>query len=231
MAGKHINRKKREVSAEDEWAHITGVGEKIEVADAMEVQDRSITFKNQYGEPSTNFEVYEEEKNKMNDEVGNTAQYLKFVNESIMEKKRRLDMFHERQRKFQEEIDSLQFYQPKTKEQLDKIKYKDIKAGDIEAAIKFLENEREEIKRKMEYFTSQVSRTQSDLIEKDKQIAEIKAELVLAQKKESMQSEQKQEDPIEVIKKQLESLENKEEARKILQSVNSLVERMNVRNN
>lgn len=231
MAEKHINRKRREVSAEDEWAHVTGAGEKIEVADAMEVQDRSITFKNQYGEASTNFEIYEEEKEKMNDEVGNTAQYLKFVNESIMEKKRRLDMFHERQRKFQEEIDSLQFYQPKTKEQLDKIKYKDIKADDIEATIKFLENEREEIKKKMDYFASQVSRTQSDLIEKDKQIAQIKAELVLIQKKEAMQIQQKEEDPIEAIKKQLESLRNKEEAKKILQSVNSLVERMHAENN
>ena len=39
------------------------------------------------GVPSTSYEMYEEEKDKVQDDMGNTAQYLKFVNESIKAKK------------------------------------------------------------------------------------------------------------------------------------------------
>ena len=221
---RHINRRTKEESAEDEWAHITGaVGEKIEAADAMDVQDRSITFKKELNENSTNQEYYEEEKNRMKDEVGNTAQYIKFVNESIKEKKNRFEQLAKQQQKFQEDIEALQYDKPKTKEQLDSIKYKDIKTHDVDMALQFLEKDREEIRKKMEHFASQVSRTQLDLVEKDKQIAQIKAERELIKKRDASKIE---EDPIDKIKKQLAQLDNTQASKEILDTVQSLVSEM-----
>ena len=159
--GKHINRRKKASSAEDEWAHITNlgdeeetelggdVGSKIEIADAMDVQDRSITFGNEYSEPTTNYEIYEEEKEKVKDDVGNTAQYLKFVNESIKEKRDRIENFHKKQQKFEEDIMALQEDKPKSRETLNQIRYKDIKSNDIEQTLHYLQKDRESVKKEI----------------------------------------------------------------------------------
>jgi uncharacterized protein (DUF3084 family) len=229
MAGRHINKRKRETSAEDEWAHITNlgddIGKSIEIADAMDVQDRTITFGKNLSESATNYEFYEEEKERMKDEVGNTAQYLKFVNESIKEKKERLDSFFENQRKLEEDIDALQGYKPKTREKLNQIKYKDIKVSDIERTIHYLEKDREEIRKKMEHFATQVSHSQMDLIEKDKEIAEVKAEMQIALKRDTVRK-QKEEDPIDVLKNHLQNVGNGEESKKVLEAIGSLVSQL-----
>ena len=236
--GKHINRRKKPTSsAEDEWAHITNLGEeeeqelgsdvgsKIEIADAMDVQDRSITFGNEYSEPTTNYELYEEEKEKVKDDVGNTAQYLKFVNESIKEKKERLENFHKKQQKFEEDIMALQGDTPKSRDRLNQIKYKDIKVNDIEQTLHYLQKDREEIKKKMDHHSTQVSHAQMDILEKDKQIAEIKAEMEMMKRREQIQKEiEKQNDPVENLKKQLKSVGNDQKSTEVLEAVSSLVQ-------
>ena len=229
--GTSIGEKKEELSAEDEWAHITGAGagEKIEATDAMDVQDRSITFKKELNENATNYEFYEEEKDRMKDQVGNTAQYIKFVNESIKEKKNRLDELAKQQQKFQEDIESLQFDKPKTKEQLDNIKYKDIKLRDVNQTIEFLQQERDQIRKKMEHFASQVSRAQTDLVAKDKQIAQIKAEREIIQKREINQKAA--DDPLVAIKKQLAQLNKSGSNPEILSTIEELVAKMSKEKN
>ncbi len=235
--GKHINRRKKATTAEDEWAHITNLGDeeggqlgsdigsKIEIADAMDVHDRSITFGNEYAEPTTNYELYEEEKDRVKDDVGNTAQYLKFVNESIREKKERLENFHKKQQKFEEDILALQGDQPKTRERLNEIKYKDIKTKDIEETLQYLEKDRNEIRKKMDHFTTQVSHAQMDLIEKDKQIAEIKAEMEIIKRREEIQEQlRKKNDPVELLKKRLKSTGDEKQSSEVLEAVGSLVQ-------
>lgn len=223
MPEKHINRKKRDLSAEDEWAHITGAGGKIDAADAMEVQDRAITFKNEFGERATNYEAYEEEKNSVKDHVGNTAQYLKFINESIKAKRDRLNKIYESQKKFQDDIDALRGPESKSKSELDMIRYKDIKSQDINQAVKHLENERESIRKKMEHFASMVSHAQIELIEKDKQIAELKAESeILARREDNRKSQEQEVDPVDIIKNKLKELgvgNNPDEIKKVLDSL------------
>ncbi len=234
--GKHINRRKKADSAEDEWAHITNLGDdvskKMDIQDAMEVQDRSITFGNEYAEPSTNYELYKEEKDRVKDDVGNTAQYLKFVNESIKEKRERLENFHKKQQKFDDDILALQGEQPKTRERLNEIKYKDIKTEDVERTLYYLEKDRDEIKKKMDHFTTQVSHAQMDLIEKDKQISEIKAEMDVLRRREQIQSElQKQNDPVELLKKRLKSTGDEKQSNEVLEAVGSLVQALKDSNN
>lgn len=242
--GKHINRRKKPTnSAEDEWAHITNLGEeeetelggdvgsKIEIADAMDVQDRSITFGNEYSEPTTNYEIYEEEKEKVKDDVGNTAQYLKFVNESIKEKRERLENFHKKQQKFEEDILSLQEDRPKSRETLNQIKYKNIKSNDVEQTLHYLEKDREEIKRKMEHYATQVSHAQMDMVEKDKQIAEIKAEMEVMKRRELIRKEyEKQNDPVEILKKRLQEVGSDQKSSEVLEAVSTLVKTLKDKN-
>lgn len=227
MPEKHINRKRRELSAEDEWAHITGVGEKIDTADAMDIQDRSITFKNEMGVPQTNFEAYEEEKNKVRDHVGNTAQYLKFVNESFKEKRMKLNKIYENQKKFQDELDALRGPESRSKEQLDGIHYKDIKSKDIQQAVKHLEVERENIRKKMDHFASMVSHAQIELIEKDKQIAELKAEYeILVRREQNHKTVEQEVDPVTLIKNKLKELGIENNSAEIKSVVDSLMNQL-----
>jgi len=227
---KFLNRRrKRRDSAEDEWAHATGsVGEKIEVKDILDVQDRSLTFGDQENIPETNYDLYKEEKERVEDDMSNTAQYIKFANESIKQKKGRIDSFNEKQIKFQEEINALKTKKPKTREELNKTKYKEIQSSDIQRALQFLEIDRKQIKQKIEHFSTQLSHAKSDLIEKDKQVEDIKDELDVMRKREGIQKQSKpvEPDPIEIIKSKINSLADNKDKKEILDEVNSLLSQL-----
>jgi len=96
LTRKFINREdkkgldaKKDVTAEDEWAHLaegedgsieTKIEEKIEAADAADVSDRSITFGNQQQVgPKTKFDIVREEARNAMDAAGNTGQYIKLL--------------------------------------------------------------------------------------------------------------------------------------------------------
>jgi len=225
-------RRKKRDSAEDEWAHATGsVGEKIEVKDILDVQDRSLTFGEEENIPETNYDLYQEEKAKVEDDMSNTAQYIRFANESIKLKKDRLDTFNEKQRKFQEEVDALRTEKPKTREELNKTNYTEIQSSDIQRALQFLEIDRKQIKQKIEHFGTQLSHVKSDLIEKDKQIEDIKAELDVMRKREGIQKQSKpvETDPIEIIKSKINSLTDNNDKKEILDEVNSLLSKLKSR--
>lgn len=223
---KHINRRKNE--EDNEWEHLSSVGEKIDTSDALDVTDRAITFKNEFGVPLTNYELYEEERDRVQDQVGNTAQYIKFVNESIKEKRNKMDRIQELQRRFQADIDSLQGKE-KSKDELDKIRYQEIKACDIMQTLSHMERERHAIKKKMDYHAQQVSRSQLDLLEKDKDIASVKAELDLLKKKESVEVDliENSEDPLRDLKNKLDKIGDEKEKEMILKNLKSLVNRLN----
>ncbi len=227
---KFLNRRrKRRDSAEDEWAHATGsVGEKIEVKDILDVQDRSLTFGDQENIPETNYDLYKEERAKVEDDLSNTAQYIRFANESIKQKRDRLEAFNEKQIKFQEEINALRTEKPKTRDELNKTKYKEIQSSDIQRALQFLEIDRKQIKQKIEHFSIQLSHGKSDLVEKNKQIEDIKAELDIMRKREGIQKQSKpvEQDPIEIIKSKINSLAENKDKKEILDEVNSLLSQL-----
>ena len=226
---KFLNRRKRKRdSAEDEWAHATGSGTGIEVKDILDVQDRSLTFGDQENIAETNYDMYKEEKERVVDDMSNTAQYIKFANASIKNKKDRLETFNEKQRKFQEEVDSLKTKKLKTREELNNTKYKEIKSADIKRALEFLENDKKQIKQKIEHFSTQLSHAKTDLVEKDKQMQEIKAELDMINKRENVQKQSQvvESDPIEIIKSKIYSLADGQDKKEILDEVNSLLSKL-----
>ena len=82
---KHLRKKQKE-SSEEKLTDTSLLGAKIaDDSDMLEASNRKIAFGN-LGMPSTNYEIVNEETKIVKDEVGNTAQFLKFLNESLKHK-------------------------------------------------------------------------------------------------------------------------------------------------
>ena len=92
---------KKEVAAEDEWAHLTGTEDesietkietKIKASDAADVTDRNIVFGNKLQEgPKTVIDIITEEVRNAMDAAGNTGQYIRFVNNHIDSQRREIE--------------------------------------------------------------------------------------------------------------------------------------------
>ncbi len=116
MVRKFINRQqkkgldaKKEVSAEDEWAHLSGAEEgidrtirtKIDAIDAMEVLDRSITFgKEEETGPKTHLEIVQEEAKNAVNAAGKTGKYIRFVNQHMEKQRHEINKIKQIQEKF-----------------------------------------------------------------------------------------------------------------------------------
>ena len=240
---KHINKKKPDVDDiiglrrdlrhdDDEWSHIAkSVGEKIDSGDeVMEIQDRSITF-NDGNYVKTKEEIYRDKSDDFKDRFGNTAQYLKFVNAHLMEKKNYLDKILTEKDRFDNDIAALNPNQT-TKEQLDKLDYNKVKTGDIKIVLKHIQDERDLIKEKIEHFTRQISQANEELSNKNKQIDDIKTELTFVETIENSNKSkiEKEDDVVGDIQKELKSLAPNNESEKIFGAINSLVVLLNSKN-
>ena len=239
---KHINKKKLDVddiigvrrdlrSDDEEWSHIAkSMGEKIDFEDVSEIQDRSITF-NDKNYVKTKEEIYRDNSDEFKDRFGNTAQYLKFVNAHLMEKKNYLDKIVSKQDRFDEDIAALNS-EHASKEQLDRMDYNKIKTGDIKIVLKHIQDERDLIKEKIEHFTRQVSQANEELSNKNKQIDEIKTELTYVETIENSNNSkiEKEDDVVGAIQKELKSLAPNNESEKIFGAINSLVVLLNSKN-
>ena len=202
MAEKHLNRISEEERArkesDEDWSHITGVGSRIEVVDPLAVTDRTIIFGKDVA-PSTKEDAVKEKTDEFKDQIGNTNQYLKFVNAHLAAKKERLNMLKERDRKFQEEIDALQGNTVKPRSDLDKVNYKYITENDTKSLITHMASELEQIKEKLAHQESQVQKTKSELQQKEEQIRHLQEEITQNKKKAP-------EDPLLIIQEELAKL-------------------------
>lgn len=242
MEKKHINRKKSyvpddiidsrfsEKADNDTWSRFQPtIGEKIISEEIFQVPDRAITFNRNKVEKIEN--NYNNETKDFKDKFSNTAQYLKFLNAHLAEKRNYLDKIVSKQDRFEDSIASLN-PEHTSKEQLDKMNYNKIKVSDVQKVLEQIQNERESIKEKIEHFSNQINQAKVELDNKDKQIDGIKSEIVLAQTLEqSSQSEiEKKENVTEAIQKELKSLVPNNESEKVLGAINSLVVLLNSKN-
>jgi hypothetical protein len=209
---KHINRgskrdnfvKKRynqDVSAEDEWSHITDET-KLEIKDPLDVTDRSIFFSPNRQKPTTKQEVVQEKSFEFQDQVRNTNQYLKFVNVLLKERTKDLTNILEKEKKFADELNCLQ-NKVKTKDELDAINPKYISESDANLVLAGLESECDKIKEKLEYQQSLIEKGRTELQSKRNQINDIKEELTFLLKK---QKPPENTDPISLIRQELNRL-------------------------
>lgn len=239
---KHIGRKRKEddtvglrrdlYADDDEWSKITSaVGEKIQDAGIMDIQDRSITF-NKDEATTTKEEEYKMQNDEVKDRFENTAQYLKFVNAHIAEKHSKLEKLKQESEKFEKELASLRPNRQRNKSDLDMLNYKDIKSDDVRNVLSIIEKERDEAKAKVEHFSSKFKQANEELLKKNTEIKDIESELDSIKNQEATQKNeyQKEGNAMNIIQNELSSLNSKEETAKIYGAINSLVVLLNSKN-
>ena len=230
MVEKHINRMTKaeeetkkhynqDVSAEDEWAHITETGPKLEILDPLAVTARSISFGREKSF-ATKEEAVQDKSERFKDDMSNTNQYLKFVNAHLAEKKAKIEKLKADEQRFREEMESLQNFTVKPRIDLDKVQYKKITQNDTDSLLTHLQSEREATLEKIAYHQTQIERAKQELKQKDSQITEVKKEVEILNKKKQTHEP----DPIDVIRAELARLGISDDAAKILGAVNSLEE-------
>ena len=232
MVEKHINRLSKaeeeikehynqNVSAEDEWAHITETGPKLEIVDPLAVTSRQIAFgkEKRY---ATKEEAVIDKSEKFKDDISNTNQYLKFVNAHLAARTTKIEKLKADKKRFEEELASLQNTTVKPREELDRIHYKNITAQDTSSLLLHLQKEREAVLEKIAYHKTQIEKMKQALQEKDSQITEIKREVQILNSKKQTQPQ----DPIDVIRAELARLGISGNDARILDAVKSLEELM-----
>jgi len=241
LPDKHIGRKKnydddlvglrRDLDADDdEWSRITAtVGEKIEAADVMDIQDRFIVFNpNEAG--TTKEEDYKEKNEELKDHFSTTAQYVKFVNAHLAAKKTKFDKIQREKEQFEKEIAVLKPEEQRTKADLDLLNYKEIKSDDVRKVLSIIEKELDEAKAKIEHFSTKLNQVNKQLSKKNKQMEEVKSELASNKIREEQNVDKKEEDPMKLVKNELSSLDSSAGTEKIHGAINSLVVLLNSKN-
>ena len=193
MTRKFINREdkkgldaKKEVAAEDEWAHLAGgedgsiekkIEKKIEAADAADVGDRSITFGNQQQVgPKTKFDIVREEARNAMDAAGNTGQYIRFVNKHIDNQKREIDKIKKIKERFDHEIDLLQSNRYK----IDTLNNKLLPKPDVKTITESLHQlllEKGITKAKLDNLKNEIGAVEEELQQQENQIEEVSEEI------------------------------------------------------
>jgi len=193
LTRKFINREdkkgldaKKDVTAEDEWAHLAGgedgsietkIEEKIEAADAADVSDRSITFGNQQqvGQ-KTKFDIIREEARNAMDAAGNTGQYIRFVNKHIDNQKREIDKIKKIKERFDHEIDLLQSNRYK----IDTLNNKLLPKPDVKTITESLHQlllEKGITKSKLDNLKNEIGAVEEELQQQENQIEEVSEEI------------------------------------------------------
>jgi len=193
LTRKFINREykkgldaKKDVTAEDEWAHLAGgedgsietkIEEKIEAADAADVSDRSITFGNQQqvGQ-KTKFDIVREEARNAMDAAGNTGQYIRFVNKHIDNQKREIDKIKKIKERFDHEIDLLQSNRYK----IDTLNNKLLPKPDVKTITESLHQlllEKGITKAKLDNLKNEIGAVEEEIQQQENQIEEVSEEI------------------------------------------------------
>jgi len=218
LARKFINRQvkkgldaKKEVAAEDEWAHLTGAEESIETkietkigtSEAMDVQDRNITFGDkQESGPKTRYEIIKEVTRNAMDAAGNTGQYIRFVNKHIEKQNQAIEKIKKIQEKFDHEIDLLQSNRSKI-ESINKKLLPNQNVKTITESMRKLLLEKGITKSKLDTLKNDISSVEDDLQQQETQIEDVSEQL--KHKNLILEKEQNKQQ----IQKELESLMKK----------------------
>jgi len=193
LTRKFINREdkkgldaKKEVAAEDEWAHLAGgedgsiqtkIEKKIQAVDAADVGDRSITFGNQQqvGQKTKFDSIREEARNAM-DAAGNTGQYIRFVNRHIDNQKLEIDKIKKIQERFDHEIDLLQSNRYK----IDTLNNNLLPKPDVKTITESLHQlllEKSITKSKLDNLKNEIGAVEEELQQQENQIEEVSEEI------------------------------------------------------
>ena len=185
MPRKYINRSRKdpgEVTAEDEWAHITGDAPEIDEKDAMDVQDRSIILQ-KHQAPKKGVEKIKEEARNAMDAAGNTCQYIKYVNAHIDNQKKEIDNIKKIKEKFDEDVRLLQSHNPN----LQKLDVNSLDNFDVNTVTNYLQqllDEKGLTKKKLDNLKNHIVGVEDELQKQEQQIKGLNEELISKKQKE-----------------------------------------------
>ena len=196
-------KKKPDVQAEDEWAHLTdatGAETKIQVADAADVSDRNIFVGNT--KEGTPWEIVSKKTQNLADMTSNISQYVKLVNAYLQEQKKQVVKIQDRKNNFDLEIESLQ----KDNVQLGKLNNTPIDEFDLNELnqlVQGLTKIRNSRQSKIKELKNELTKTGEELRTQDKQIEKITAQIKQKQeiKKENKTKDQLAKELSSLIKK------------------------------
>ena len=107
MMKKYINRKKQNISSEDEWNSIEELNQNLEIQDVPVVTDRTIFFNSEPEKKQTHWEKTKDATRNAMDRAGNTSQYMKYVNAHLEKQNSEIERIKKLAKKFDQEIDLL----------------------------------------------------------------------------------------------------------------------------
>ena len=228
MPRKYINRERKrsnKVSADDEWAHITGIekGPELEIEDAMDVQERTIALKKEHANKTT-YEIIKEESRNAMDAAGNTGQYIRFVNNHINNQNKEINKIKKIKEKFDQEVQLLQNHNPN----LLNIDVDSLDRMNIEIVTNYLQEllvEKGLTKKRLDELKSDIENVEDDLIKQEEQIEGLNEELEIKKipgpNEKNTEIEIKNELSSLVAKYGIENLSNVLEGVKSSKNVNS----------
>ena len=220
---KYLNRDtKQKVSADDEWAHLTGTeeGPKLQVADALDVQSRNIFVRGHKPKAVSTTDIIQEELLDAGHQTRTTDQYVKLVNAILDERLGQIDRIKNQKQIFDDDIESLRYESLEDFEKLKKKSIKELKSKDVARLIKTISEEKDNIESRLEHHKTKASSLEKTIEDQDKKIKELDLKLKekIIQEKET--KEKKSVNAIQDELKILGELYGMEKITKALKSLN-----------
>ena len=177
---KYLNRKKEQkISADDEWAHLTGIeeGPKLEVSDAFDIQARNIFVAGTKPKYHSTTDVIREELLDAGHQTRTTDQYVKLVNAILDERLGEINRIKNQKQIFDDDIEALRYDSSEDFEKLRKISIKELKSKDVSKLIKKISDEKGNIESRLDHHKSKASSLEKTIEEQDNKIKELDMKL------------------------------------------------------
>ncbi len=179
-AKKYLNRdNKQKTSADDEWAHLTGIetGPKLQVADALDIQSRNIFVSGKKQKAVSTTDIIQEELADAGHQTRTTDQYVKLVNAILDERLEKIDRIKNQKQIFDDDIESLRSETSEDFEKLKKIPIKELKSKDVSKLIKTISEEKGSIENRLEHHKNKADSLEKTIIDQDNKIKELDMKL------------------------------------------------------
>ncbi len=177
---KYLNRdKKKEVSADDEWAHLTGseTGPKLQVADALDIQSRNIFVSGKKQKAVSTTDIIQEELLDAGHQTRTTDQYVKLVNAILDQRLEKIDRIKNQKQIFDDDIEALRSESSEDFEKLKKIPINELKSRDVSKLIKTISDEKGNIESRLEHHKSKADSLEKSIEDQDHKIKELDIKL------------------------------------------------------
>lgn len=222
---KYLNREKRkqEASAEDEWAHLTGIeeGPKLEVSDALDVQDRNIFISGKKRKPVSTTDIILEELEDTGHRTRTTDQYVRLVNAVFDVRLAEIEKIKSLKQNFDNDIDALRGESSEDIQTLTKIPFKNLKSKEVARLIKAMSEEKGNTESILEHHKVKATSLEKIIEEQGEKLKELDQKLKekIVQEKET--TEKKSVGEIQDELKILEELYGKDKLSQALKTLNS----------